>query len=114
MGSVKVLSIDYKQLSNALKDAAGRIKRTDSTVQSVYLFGSFARGDYTPLSDIDILITVSHTDLPYLERRDRFIDYFKVPLDVNITVYTLDELKIMIAEENNFIKNILAEAVKLT
>ncbi len=35
--------------------------------QKVILFGSFARGDYHALSDVDLLI-IKHTDRPFIQR----------------------------------------------
>jgi predicted nucleotidyltransferase len=113
LGSVKILSVNYEELKEALISAARRIKETETGVESVSLYGSFARGDYTPLSDIDLLITVIRTDEPFLERRDRFIGYFHLPFDVNIIVYTVEEVQSMLAEGNIFLKNVLTEAIHL-
>lgn len=113
LGSVKILSVNYEELIGALKRAARQIKETETGVENVFLFGSFARGDYTPLSDIDILITLARTDQPFLERRDRFIGYFRIPFDVNIIVYTVEEEQSMLAEGSIFLKDVLTEAVRL-
>jgi len=113
LGSVKILSVELEKLNKALKNAADQIKEREESIESVYLFGSFARGDFTPVSDIDILIIVSQTSQPFLERRDRFIGYFSVPFDVNPVIYTVDELKKMQEEDDDFLKKILNEAVKL-
>ena len=112
-GSVKVLSVNLEQLIKALKDASFQIKEQIEGVESLYLFGSFARGDYTPHSDIDLLIIVSQTERPYLERRDQFIDFFNVPFDVNPVVYTSGEIKKMRAEGSMFLRNIWNEAIQL-
>lgn len=45
---------NLEQLKKALKDASFQIKEQIEGVESLYLFGSFARGDYTPHSDIDL------------------------------------------------------------
>jgi predicted nucleotidyltransferase len=78
------------------------------------LFGSFQNRNYTPDSDIDILVVVAHDNHDFLERRDQFINYFKdIPFDVNIIVYTENEINKMLEKGNLFLKNILAEAREL-
>lgn len=112
-GSVKIQSVDLEQLKGALKKAAMQIKEQKPGVVGVYLFGSFARGDFTPLSDIDILILVTQSDRPFLERKEQYIDYFKVPFDVNTVVYTLDEEKALREEDNLFLRRIMNEVEEL-
>jgi len=113
-GSVKVISVEYDALIEALKKAAAEIKRGSPDVEKVFLFGSFARGNYTPQSDVDILIVVGHTEKPFLERKDRFASYYSaIPFDVNVLVYSRAEIKRMREGNNRFIEGVLDEAVEL-
>ncbi|MGB9768863.1 nucleotidyltransferase domain-containing protein [Dictyoglomus turgidum] len=114
LGSVKILSVDYDALINKLKEISFFIKEKNSKVIKIMLFGSFARGDYTPESDVDIMIIVKNSEKPFLFRADEFLDYFKeIPFDVNIIVYTKDEIEKMEKDNNIFIKEVLSYAVEL-
>ncbi|RME88962.1 MAG: nucleotidyltransferase domain-containing protein [Anaerolineae bacterium] len=56
--SVKVLYLDREALLKHLCEIARHIKTHHPEVRSISLFGSLARGDYTAISDVDILITL--------------------------------------------------------
>ncbi len=114
LDSVQILSVDYNALIKSLKKACRKIRENHPDTLKVLLFGSFAKGDYTPESDIDILIIVRQTDIPFLERRDTFLDFLKdIPFDLNILVYTEAELKKMLDEGNLFIRQVMKEAREL-
>jgi len=111
---VKISFINHDQLIDALEQIGKQIKFDNRSVQRIFLFGSFQKGNYTPCSDIDILITLYGTSIRFLERRDQFIDYFEsIPLDINLIVYTEEEIKKMIKKNNFFIKSIMSEAREL-
>ena len=113
-GSVRIFSVDYDALTKSLKETANRIRSNRPDVKRVLLFGSFAKGNYVPESDIDILIEVKDSPVPFLERRDAFVDYFTgLPFDLNILVYTEKELKKMLEEKNAFILAAIDGAVEL-
>jgi len=112
--SVKILSVDFDALIKSLETACTGIKKEYDHVKKILLFGSFLKRNYTPESDVDILIVVKHDDTPFLERKDRFAHFFDaIPFDVNLLVYTEDELNLMIKKGNLFIKSILLEAGEL-
>ena len=111
---VKILSVDYNALLKSLKKDCAGIKKKYGHVKKILLFGSFQKHNYTPESDVDILIVVKHDDTPFMERRDLFSDFFKdIPFDINILVYTEVELQNMLEKGNLFINNILSEAKEL-
>jgi predicted nucleotidyltransferase len=110
-----ILSVNYDELIQTLKEISARIKDKFDFVLKIYLFGSFAKGNYTPESDLDILIVLSRCDLPFIERRDLFVDFFKeIPFDLNIFAYTEDEIGEMIAQKNLFITEVLEETVEIS
>lgn len=114
LGSVRILSVDYPALKDTLLEAASEIKKTDRSVVQILLYGSFARGNYTPLSDVDILIMVDNTDIPFLCRKEAYSRYFfSIPFDVNILVYTADEFNRMLESGNLFLTSVLQNAVEL-
>ncbi|MEM3147241.1 MAG: nucleotidyltransferase domain-containing protein, partial [Archaeoglobaceae archaeon] len=73
---VEILSVDAEALRSRLEEIAGRIRREHPKVRKIWLFGSFARGDFTPRSDVDIAILLSEDGGPFLTRADAFLDYF--------------------------------------
>lgn len=105
---VEIVSLKLDSLKARLKKIASKIQRDHSEVKQVILFGSFARENFTPYSDVDIALIVTTTDKDFIKRQDDFIDYFiSVPLDINVAVYTVQEVEKMSKEGNAFIKEIL-------
>lgn len=98
---VEVISVDEYELIRRLEEIATRIRIAHPEVQEIVLFGSFARGDFTPRSDIDVALVLERSEKPFLERADVFADAFTgLPLDVNLVVYTREELERMWREGN--------------
>lgn len=114
VSSVGITSVDYQELINQLQHTSRHLQDIYREVKEIYLFGSFARGDYTPESDVDILIVCEYSDKPFLLRSDQFIDSFRsLPFDVNILVYTQEELQRMQKERNPFLLQVYQEARSL-
>jgi len=106
--------VNYNELMEKLKKISSEIKYKVPAVRKIFLFGSFAKGNYTPESDVDILVILDKCEVPFIERRDIFVDFFDdVPFDLNIFVYTYDEIKKMFEEGNFFIRNVLSEAIEI-
>ncbi|MBI5970646.1 MAG: nucleotidyltransferase domain-containing protein [Deltaproteobacteria bacterium] len=111
---MKILSVDYDALMDALKTASCEIKKAHPLAVRILLFGSFCRGNYTPESDIDLLIILKETGVPFLRRKDAFSDFFKqIPFDLNMLVYTEKEIGDMLKDGNPFIGDIMEEATEL-
>jgi len=114
LDSVKIISIEYDLLINKLKEIAGNIKKNIPGVEKILLFGSFAKGNYTPSSDLDILIIVKDIDSSFLCRSEKFIKFFReIPLDVNMLVYTDEEIERLSESNNMFIREVLSYAKEL-
>ena len=114
MDSVKISSVDYDVLIESITKSCEQIKKVHGHVQKILLFGSFLKQNYTPESDVDILIIVEDDDTHFLKRKDLFSIFFEdIPFDVNIAVYTTEELGRMLKEGNLFIKSVLSEAREL-
>ena len=58
----------------------------------MFVFGSFVKGDYTPGSDLDILLVLSDSNLSF---RERIPVYYprNFPVSVDLFPYTEAELK---------------------
>lgn len=78
----------------------------------IILFGSFARGDYHALSDVDLLI-VKETQTPFLERIGPVLALCESGSELLIEplVYTPQELAQMKRARNPFIEHILTEGI---
>lgn len=82
--------MDITSLTNLLVPVLKR-----HNIQKAILFGSLARGDASPRSDVD-LILVQNTKHRFLERYDGILMEISklVPdRDVELLIYTPDELK---------------------
>ena len=76
--------------------------------EKVILFGSMARGDADEYSDID-LIVIKKTDTPFIQRLVEVVAFTSPYIAVDILVYTPEEIKAMMEEENPFIQRALRE-----
>jgi predicted nucleotidyltransferase len=76
-------------------------------VQKAILFGSLARGDVTPFSDLDLII-VQETEARFLDRLEPFYRELDLRVDADILVYTPQELA-ELQTWNPFIQRALRE-----
>ncbi len=79
------------------------------------LFGSFARQTATRHSDID-LVFIEDTEEEFLDRIGRYLRLLRQrqalkAFDIDVLVYTPQELQRMLAEGNGFVKRLLKEAL---
>lgn len=102
----------------ALAEFVLRLRRDLSTnVVDVRLFGSEARGDATPESDIDVLVVVQPED-DRVSLEDRIIDLaFDVNLDFGVyispRVITPSILSDPVWRHTPFIRNVAGESIAL-
>ncbi|RMF57668.1 MAG: nucleotidyltransferase domain-containing protein [Calditrichaeota bacterium] len=74
----------------------------------IVLFGSFAREEYSPESDLDLLI-VKETDKRPLWRRVEVRKLIKTSLPVDIIVYTPQEFLALQQAQSQFLQSVLRE-----
>jgi len=55
-------------------------------------FGSYARGDWGVGSDLDVVIILKSSDLPFIERAAKW-NTMEMPVAVDVLVYTETEWK---------------------
>ena len=93
-GSVKIISLDVDIVRARLQAAAQALKTREKDVQSVWLFGSLARGEGLPGSDADVLIVLRTSDRPFHDRIDRFRGQFsEIGVPVDVLPVTVSELE---------------------
>ena len=98
---------DREKIYEQLREFA-RLLKTKHGVTKVYIYGSFARGDFHEASDID-LIVVGEFEGKMSQRIGRILDLTSLPVEP--LVYTEAEFEQM--KERAFLKEILASAKQL-
>ena len=83
MNSVEIKSVDVERVRHCMDDFAARLLATNSAVEEIVVFGSFANEKYAPGSDLDVFIILSQADKPVRDRVPQFLPTgFPVPVDV--------------------------------
>ena len=73
--------------------------------QRIIIFGSFARGDWDEMSDIDVIV-VYRTNKSFLDRLKELYLSWDIPKAVDILAYTPEEFEQMF-QQNVFIQEAL-------
>ncbi len=81
-------------------------------IESIYLFGSLARGDAVPGSNADLLIVLSRSSELFRDRPARY-HTTGVGVGVYVVVYTQEELDALLETGNEFARQALHEGVRL-
>ena len=86
--------IRFGGLSNRLKDILLNVKHDVELLipnSRVYIFGSFARGKYTAISDVDLLIITDVDDVELFDRVKAFLKrkYIDYPFEFHIVSETV-------------------------
>jgi uncharacterized protein len=74
-------------------------------------FGSYARGDWGVGSDLDLIVVVKESGLPF-EKRSTLLDTTPLPVPVDLMVYTLPEWR-QLSTETDFAAAISGQVVWL-
>jgi predicted nucleotidyltransferase len=91
LSSVVVRSIDPDGVRRAADVWATRLLDLRPEVEEIVVFGSFARGTFAPGSDLDVLIVLAESELPF---RDRIPEYLpgSFPVGMDLLPFTRAEL----------------------
>jgi len=100
--SVKVTFTNRKQILTALKKLIQEWAQKHPELEQVILFGSYARGDYFPGSDVDVLLILEKSDQPFLKRIPTFLPA-EFPVDIDVFPYTRDEVQRMIRDPHSLV-----------
>jgi predicted nucleotidyltransferase len=110
---VKISYFDEKAVCQALKLFLAELEGKHPEVEKVVIFGSFTKGQCVPGSDVDLLLILTESTIPLLERIPRYMpSAFPVPVDV--FPYTKAEVARMLGEGNPFIKRAVEEGKVIT
>ena len=78
------------EVDAAVRIWARALVASDASVLAVGYFGSYARGDWGPGSDLDVVILVTGSDSPFVGRIHPG-DATLLPVPTDVLTYTLDE-----------------------
>ena len=90
----------FEKISQMLKNEGAK---------RIAVFGSYARGDEKPGSDIDIIV-VYQTEKKFMNRLEELYLSWTLPKAVDILAYTPDEFEQM-QKENFFIQDAVKEGI---
>lgn len=100
--SVRRDAVPSHEVLAALRVWAEELTRRLPEVVRVGYFGSYARGDYVPGSDLDVVIELSASDDPHWSQRiARFLPA-RFPVAPDVFPYTQAELERLEQEGNPF------------
>jgi predicted nucleotidyltransferase len=111
---VKITWFDRPAAWKAARAFAEDTARQHPEVDRVVVFGSLARHEAVPGSDVDVLILLSHSNQPFLSRIPVFLPGdLDCALSVDVFPYTRQEVEAMLNEGNAFLRQALGEGVVL-
>jgi predicted nucleotidyltransferase len=109
---VKVTFTNREQILKALEDLIQQWTQRHPELEQVILFGSFARGDYFPGSDVDMLLILEKSDQPFLSRMVKFLPAHFL-IDIDIFPYARDEFERIIKEPHSLVGQALSEGKRM-
>lgn len=110
--SVRIRYFPKQEVWAALREWVAQLPHVRPEVERVLLFGSLARDEAAPGSDVDLLLVLRESDMPFLDR----IPYYTpspFPVGVEVFAYTQEELEKMLKEGNPLLKRALSEGIEL-
>ena len=110
--SVRHDAAPRNEVLDLLRRWARDLAQDHSEVVRIGCFGSYARGDHTPASDLDVLIEVSSSH--HGRWFDRPVDFsmpVNSPVGIELFIYTSAELDRMRANNSAWLKQIFSEMI---
>ncbi len=99
---------DAKTVDTALRRWAEKAVQNRRDILKIGYFGSYARGDWGVGSDLDVIIILESSELPF-ERRLIEWNVTELPVPVDVMVYTKEEWQSL--RKGRFYKTVMQEAV---
>lgn len=98
------------EVDRAVRDLGVRLRRAQPGLLRLGYFGSYARGDAGPGSDVDLVAVVKHSARAFHERPLDF-DLAGLPVPAELLVYTLEEWERARSAPGRFLRQLEAETV---
>jgi hypothetical protein len=96
----------------SLRELAARLGAERPEILEIRLFGSLARGERNPFADADLLIVLQASELVPRDRLPRYKPA-AVPMPMDLTICTRDELARELAAGNRFLQRVVVESIRL-
>lgn len=90
LGTAVLVWPDAARVQAAARRWAEELRRAETGIVAVGCFGSYARGDWGVGSDVDLVVIVRDSPLPF-ERRAAGFDATGLPVPADVLVYTTAE-----------------------
>lgn len=100
---------DRSVVDQTVRRWAGETASHRPEVVRIGYFGSYARGDWGPGSDLDLVIVVESSSTPF-NRRGSDWDTSELPVPTDLLVYTLEEWR-RLDRDSRFAATLRNEAV---
>ena len=100
---------DARTVDQAVRGWAERVLRVHPEVIRIGYFGSYARGDWGPGSDLDVLMIVEGSEEPF-ERRAAQWDTTELPVAVELLLYTKAEWE-RLPQWGRFYRTVMRETI---
>jgi uncharacterized protein len=110
--SVKVTFTNRKQILTALENLIQEWTQKHPELEQVILFGSHARRDFFPGSDVDVLLILEKSDQPFLKRIPKFLP-IQFPVDIDVFPYTRDEVQRMLKDPYSLVAQACDEGKRM-
>jgi predicted nucleotidyltransferase len=110
--SVKVTYLDKSTIMKAITALAEELPKGHPEVEEICLFGSFARNEAVPGSDVDILVVLASSNLPFRNRIGKYMPS-SFPIGIEVFPYTRSEIETMLREGNQFLKSAMQDSIPL-
>lgn len=101
--SVRHDAVPLETVLHAAREWAKALHARHAEIVRIGCFGSYARGDYAPGSDFDVLIEVTHSDFARRQDRAETFQPDQFPVGLELFIYTTDELKKLRATKSSFL-----------
>jgi predicted nucleotidyltransferase len=112
LGTVEITWFDRAAVERALQEHVRHLSTRHPEIEEIVLFGSMAKGRPVPGSDVDLLIVLSASYRPFLDRIPAFLpDRF--PVGVDVFPYTRHELERMNRDGNALVRAALRDGIVL-
>jgi predicted nucleotidyltransferase len=107
--SSKTRFVNKEEVVGQLKLLARQSAKRNPNIKGIYLFGSFAKDQYTIHSDADLLIVLSlDARIPRDRIPEFLLDFADAPIPVDVFPFTVEEIRI-----NPFLQKTQATGIML-
>ncbi|HXF70298.1 MAG TPA: nucleotidyltransferase domain-containing protein [Thermoflexus sp.] len=110
--SVRIWKVDRERVWAGLERWLKEVIEPAPEVQEVWLFGSYARGEEWPGSDVDLLVVVREAHAPFTERALRYTP-LRSGLSLEIFVYTEEEARDLAQQPGSIVWIAMREGRKI-